>query len=61
MPVPILDAGGAVVSKSRQEKKLATKEEGYLFYSLILLFSTLSSLSILHRAMYIVGHTGNAS
>lgn len=60
MPVPILDAGGAVVSKSRQEKKLANKE-GYLFYSLILLFSTLSSLSILHRAMYTVGHTGNAS
>ena len=41
--VPLLDAGGAVVSKSsKQGKEIATKEESLLFYSLIPLSATLS-------------------
>ena len=40
--VPLLDSGGAVVSKSsKQGKEIATKEESLLFYSLIPLSATL--------------------
>lgn len=61
MPVPMLDAGGAVVSKSRQGKKIDTKEGYLLFYSLFSLFGTLSPVSILSKDTYITEHAGNTS
>lgn len=57
MPVPMLDAGGAVVSKSKQGTKIVTKEGYLLFHSLIPLFGTLSPSSILYKAMYVIEHT----
>lgn len=61
MPIPMLGAADAVVSKSHQGTKIATKEGYLLFYSPIPLFGTLSPLSNLYKAMYIIEHREIAS
>lgn len=61
MPVLMLGAGRAVVSKSSHGTKIATKEGHLLFYSLIPLFGTPSPLNILYKAVCIIEHREIAS